>query len=354
MIKPRGEAFQVDLRVGGKRHRKQFPSWSEAKAFEDSLLASHGLGPSPDTYPSEGLSGAVERLSGVLWGDTEHSIKVACHLKEVIEVLGDVPVDQFGDEQVEKLLAHYRKIGNSNATINRKFASLSKLFRHLHRTQKINFMPYFPRQKEAMGRIRFLTYEEEEALFHYLRLYSEDEYRLAVFLVETGARFSEALKLDSRDVDKKTKSVTFWETKSNHSRTVYLTERALGALDLKSGLKKPFGKVNRWTFRDHWLKARDLAGLGDDPLVVPHILRHTCASRLVQGGVDLRRVQEWMGHRSMQMTMRYAHLAPTDLKQCVEALSRGRGGTVDTADLKSASHGWSEGSSPSVRTTFNP
>ena len=225
---------------------------------------------------------------------------------------------------MEALITHYRAIGNSNATINRKFASLSKLFRHLHRTRQIAFMPYFPRQKEAVGRIRFLSHDEEDRLFNYLRQMNEDHYHLAVFLVDTGARFSEALKLETRDVDEVNQSVTFWETKANHSRTVYLTNRALEAIR-RSPENEPFAGINRWTFRDHWSKAKHFSGLGDDNLVVPHILRHTCASRLVQGGMDLRRVQEWMGHRSMQMTMRYAHLAPHDLKSCVDVLERGRG-----------------------------
>ena len=53
---------------------------------------------------------------------------------------------------------------------------------------------------------------------------------------------------------------------------------------------------------------------------LPHVLRHTCASRLVQGGIDIRRVQTWLGHQTLQMTMRYAHLASQDLDSCVPVL----------------------------------
>jgi site-specific recombinase XerD len=51
-----------------------------------------------------------------------------------------------------------------------------------------------------------------------------------------------------------------------------------------------------------------------------HSLRHTFASRLVMAGVDLRTVQELMGHRTITTTMRYAHLAPAHQAEAVERL----------------------------------
>ena len=75
-------------------------------------------------------------------------------------------------------------------------------------------------------------------------------------------------------------------------------------------------------FRGVWHEAKAKVGLGLDKEVVPHCLRHTCASRLVRGGIDIRRVQIWMGHQTLQMTMRYAHLATQDLDVCVPILER--------------------------------
>jgi hypothetical protein len=54
-----------------------------------------------------------------------------------------------------------------------------------------------------------------------------------------------------------------------------------------------------------------------------HTLRHTFASRAVMGGVDIRTVQELMGHSTVTMTMRYAHLSPEHLKQAVNKGSLG-------------------------------
>jgi site-specific recombinase XerD len=61
-----------------------------------------------------------------------------------------------------------------------------------------------------------------------------------------------------------------------------------------------------------------------------HDLRHTFASRLAMRGVDLRAIAELMGHKTIQMTMRYAHLAPGYLADAVRTLDKppkGRGGT---------------------------
>lgn len=53
-----------------------------------------------------------------------------------------------------------------------------------------------------------------------------------------------------------------------------------------------------------------------------HCLRHTFASRLIMAGVDLRTAQELMGHKTIQMTCRYAHLAPKHQLAAVERLCK--------------------------------
>ena len=70
--------------------------------------------------------------------------------------------------------------------------------------------------------------------------------------------------------------------------------------------------------------ALDKSGIDE---VIWHTLRHTCASRLVMVGVDIRTVQEIMDHKTLTMAMRYFHLSGDHLNRGVNKISRGHSGT---------------------------
>jgi site-specific recombinase XerD len=72
-----------------------------------------------------------------------------------------------------------------------------------------------------------------------------------------------------------------------------------------------------------WSRLRTAMKLSGDKQFVPYALRHTCASRLIQRGQSLRVVGDWLGHKSLSITMRYAHLSPTNLLDAVKVLTEG-------------------------------
>jgi integrase len=259
------------------------------------------------------------RYSDLLWEEGRHKDNVRSFLGEIDEIFAGKRFDVFDQRMLDGLIGTLRQRHNSNATINRKMAALSKLLRKAHKMGDILSLPEFTRQKEAQGRIRFLEYDKEDRLFSAIRSHSEDYYRLCIFLVDTGARLGEAIGLRWGDIHDG--RVTFWFTKSGRSRSVPLTSRALEVVSRPAGSAVgPFIGISQPKFRHAWHEARKRAGLGSDKQIVPHCLRHTCASRLVRGGIDIRRVQMWLGHQTLQMTMRYAHLATQDLDVCVSVL----------------------------------
>ena len=246
---------------------------------------------------------------------------VSSFLGELDEILLGATFSDFTDAMVDSLIAALRARGNSNATINRKMAALSKLLRKAQKMGDIGGLPEIKRQREKAGRIRFLDPDEETRLFAAILERSALYGRLCIFLIDTGARLGEGIGLRWQDINRE--RVTFWLTKSGKSRSVPLTERAVAAIKACDRTRRgPFSGIVQAKFRAAWNEAKEEVGLGAEPDVVPHILRHTCASRLVQGGIDIRRVQTWLGHQTLQMTMRYAHLASGDLDICVPVLER--------------------------------
>lgn len=261
-------------------------------------------------------------FSPILWESGKYRCLAESFIYEINMISCAKGLSIVDVQFVDGVVSELRRKGNRNSTINRKLAIVFKLLRKAHAMGTITRLPPYLRLRENNARVRFLSVEEEAVLFKAIAHRSHDHERLCTFLIDSGARVGEALNLKWGDINRGT--VTFWITKSGRSRTVPLTKRALDALLDARGLDRtgPFGMVDYQRFLYDWRAAKKAVGLGDDAQVVPHILRHTCASRLVQAGIDLRRVQTFLGHQTIQMTLRYAHLATADLDQCAQALER--------------------------------
>lgn len=225
------------------------------------------------------------------------------------------------EEFVEDYLMGERNV--SGATINRYLSAVNTLAKFAGK--KLSEKPDIAHlwHEEGEGRIRWFTEEEEKLVLQTWLLWSKNVERdFFIFLIDTGARpFAEGVRLEWRDVGKR--SVTFWETKNGKARTVPLTTRAVEAIERQRGrgLSGPFVDIDKDQITRLWNRTRaHLPALKD---AVLYTCRHTCASRLVQGGVDLARVKLWMGHKRIETTMRYSHLAPQHLLDAVAVLEPG-------------------------------
>jgi integrase len=205
-----------------------------------------------------------------------------------------------------------RAARKSDGTINRKLAALSKMMSEAVKAGGLAAKPPFPRLREPQGRIRYLNAEEEHALLAVLDQHGKTlEREMVAVLLDTGLRISELLALEARDVDPKANLITIWHNKTDLPRSVKMTRRVRDLVTARLALVKPLDDkrlypVDYDAFHFVYMRACHILGLDD---VVIHTLRHTCCTRLVQRGIDLKTVMAWMGHKSITTTMRYAERA---------------------------------------------
>jgi integrase len=170
---------------------------------------------------------------------------------------------------------------------------------------------------------RWLMADEEGRLFHASPTWLQE---IITFALNTGMRQGEILALQWQDVDFYRGTLVVMKSKNRERRTIPLNnivfellseKRAAGGKDgpvFVTGRGNPL-KV-RYLART-FTKARNRAGLTDFRF---HDLRHTFASRLVQRGIDLYKVQRLLGHKTGLMTQRYAHHCPESLREGVKVL----------------------------------
>jgi site-specific recombinase XerD len=216
--------------------------------------------------------------------------------------------------------------GWSAGTINRFRSTLSLVFRLGIASRKIEQNPIrqVKHRREDNGRTRYLTVDEETRLRAVVtNRYPQHMPELDIAL-NTGLRRGEQYSLTWEDVDFGMKMLTVCLTKNGETRHVRLNSAAVTALSELYGNSPASGYVftsrqgDRLLKGRHWFEpAIQAAGVKN---FTWHCLRHTFASRLVMAGVDLRTVQQLMGHKTIQMTVRYAHLTPEHQLAAVERL----------------------------------
>ena len=220
-------------------------------------------------------------------------------------------VQEFMDERLSEV---------SLATAQKEVSTLRAVLNKAYREELLAAAPRFPRFKALKHRTRWLTPDEEERLVRAASAHIVPLIRLAV---DTGGRRSELLRLDWRHVDLRNRRITFVETKNGEDRTVRLCDRACAVF--ASMGPKDAGPVFTYngkaiaSVKSAFNNAREKEGLED---VRFHDLRHTFASRLVQCGVPLYDVMNLVGHQSLTMVQRYAHLAPDYQERAIQALNQ--------------------------------
>jgi integrase len=268
------------------------------------------------------LKDAFDGVVARYWAGSKNEMGAIRNAKCCLEHFGESScLQSITPQKIEEFVVALRDAGNGNSTINRKLAALSKMLRYAYNMEWTDRIAKIEKTKESKNRIRWLIRPEEAKLKDVLLTMKRPELaNLVTFLVDTGARVGEALRLEWRDVADH--RATFWDTKNGESRTIPLTKRVMAMLEYlkKENQSGPFTTINQSSFNHAWNNARNVMGLAKDREFVPHALRHTCASRLVQAGIPLTAIKEFLGHKNIQMTLRYAHLSPAQLQEATNAL----------------------------------
>ena len=261
------------------------------------------------------------------WSRDELSIK---HLSfffgnKYLHEITPLDIENYKVERKEKVCP---------ATVNRELACLKHIYVKAMEWGKITTSPTSKIRlfKEKNQRTRYLEEEEIE------RLYEECSGHLKPIIVtalNTGMRKGEILTLKWVDVDLRNRVISILHSKNNEKREIPVNEDLFQALlrvpknpkssyvfcngdgvpyrDVKTGFKATLkrAKIDGFRFHD---------------------LRHTFASRLAMRGVDLKTVQELLGHKDIRMTLRYSHLSPGHKRAAVEKLSSRMDTYMDTTD----------------------
>jgi integrase len=219
------------------------------------------------------------------------------------------------------MLFEFEDQGNGGSTVNRKMSAFSMMLKTAIDQGWLKSMPKVPRRREGAHRIRWMNEDEEKVVMttcEHLGLHDLRDF-IAV-AIDTGFRRGELLRFKSKDFSNGLLHLHAGTTKTDEARAVPATKRVIEILGRRAHLERVFDSLTPHTLRWQWDRLRERMGLLEDPQFVVHMLRHTCASRLVQRGVPLVVVKTWMGHKTIATTMRYAHLAPENLNQALKAL----------------------------------
>jgi len=241
-------------------------------------------------------------------------------IRTLVRWFGDRPAAQVTAQDIERRLTELAT-NSTPATVNRYHALIRRVFSLGVRNGKVDSNPArrIRQRREDNARVRFLSAEEEAALRGKIReLYPEREGEFDLAL-HTGMRWSEQYGLRWPEVDAKHAILTIRRSKPGERRYVPLNSVASAAVE---ALRRTDETVCAPGQRDWFERVVKEARVRN---FLWHDLRHTFASRLAMNGESILTIKELLGHKTLAMTLRYAHLAPDFKRAAVERLANRTG-----------------------------
>jgi integrase len=245
------------------------------------------------------------------------------YLRPIIARIGSMPLAKIDQATIERTaLALYPHC--SSATLNRQaYTPIAAVLNHAAK-RGLCAHRVIERPEQPKGRVRWLTFEEAERLIAACSLHLRP---LVLFLLGTGARISEALYLDWRELDLANAHVTFLETKNGDHRGVPLHSRVVDELRRLAYREGRVFRTNRGLpyaekesgggqIKTGFRAACRRAGISD---FSPHDCRHTWATWHYAANRDLIALMKLGGWKSERMVLRYAHVNVSQLAPSINA-----------------------------------
>jgi len=250
-----------------------------------------------------------------------HSYNLVDLLPKHFEELKQEKKKDYSDRTVEYMLAVARQIIN-HAIKN----ELVKSYNNPISGGRVKI------PKPDNAKIAFLTQEQADELLEILKAKdSLTMYHLTVLLLYTGARFVEVASLTWNDINFLQRLIYFKATKNGNARQVYMTDLVYKILqDLPKNTPFVITDINdneikrmsrQWQLIvDDMIKGNVIA---EKYRITVHSLRHTHASWMALAGADILQIKEQLGHKKLDMTLRYAHLIPSQRHEVIKRIFDG-------------------------------
>jgi integrase len=346
-------SYRVQVRAVGLRSQSAtFPNRAEAKRWAAHAEAANRrqqfpvlmpFGQVAERYRTEVLPdfdpiAQQGRVTHLAWWERRFSkLSIAEVTREQIAKARDA-LAREGRPQRRRGKTVASRHARSSATVNRYLYTLSHLFSvAVHDWDLVDRNPVHSVRKnvEPRRRCRFLSDDERRSLLvHCKRSRWPGLYFLVLLAISTGARRSELINLKWSEIswDPSWPELHISETKNGDARFIPLLGKSLALLRRlknrsRAGSSFVFSAPNGGdepyrAFDAHWYRALHNARIENFRF---HDLRHTCASYLASQGASLLEIADVLGHRSLRMTLHYAHLARHHKRASLEEMARRKG-----------------------------
>jgi integrase len=248
---------------------------------------------------------------------------VKLRMKRLVKDFGTQPADKISPAQIDQWLS---KQAWTPATCNRYKALLSKTFKIALAAGKVPINParLVEQRTESPGRIRYLLDEEEKRLREVIARRFPIHMPSLTVALKTGMRKGEQFSLEWPEVSFDRNRIFLDETKNGSNREIPMSKICREALLLLRKQGDGKGRIFHSKYGEPLNDPRTWFELAIEEAKIPnftwHDLRHTFCSRLIMAGVDLKTAQTLMGHKTISMTARYAHLSSAHLDTAVDKL----------------------------------